>query len=82
MKHQSDKPMITLMDTGGQMTFIHRKALPPGCVPMQCAPINAVTTAGLYQTQHRVYLGNLTLPAFSNALKIRTMWAYVFDAPC
>ena len=68
---------------GSNFTLIHHSKLPPGCNLERLQNAQQLqTAAGNFHFSQYVYLTDSHLPEFSCALCIKSMVAYIFDAPC
>jgi hypothetical protein len=82
-QHQAGLPLISLLDPGSNVTFIHRRTLPPGAVPLVLSTqATGNTIAGTFNSKNEVWLDDIILPEFTRSRHIKTQRALVFDTPC
>ena len=81
--HLVQNALLALMDLGSTFTLIHHSKLPPGCNLERMPNVQySQMAAGNFQFNQCVYLTDSHLPEFLHALCIKSMAAYIFDAPC
>ena len=73
--------MKALFDTGGSHTMIQSRSLPKRVEIFQDDKKTFSTTQGRFQSSGYVYLHEVAMPEFSYTRRIKTIKAYVFDAP-
>ena len=81
--HLVQNALLALMDSGSSFTLIHHSKLPPHCNPERMPNVQySQMAAGNFQFNQCVYLTDSHLPEFSCTMQIKSMAAYIFNAPC
>ena len=78
----NNKNLLSLMDSGSNLTLINSSALPPGCRPKPIPCQSTQTTAGTFDLSSEVTLENISFPEFGPSLSCERLSAKAFTAPC
>ena len=74
--------MLSLMDSGSNLTLIHQDWIPKDCKPTPIPHQQTRTTAGTFSIQSYVMLEDISFPEFGNSVKCTQLKAHIFTAPC
>ena len=77
-----DKPLLVLLDSGSNNSFIKYSSLPPNVCGKRCNKLKSQTIAGEFISNTKVTLQNICLPEFMSNRVFDTIEARVINSDC